>query len=299
MFKALKNIFPNSPFAVTKYIIVTSLPQRSPSPLKHRFPSRNQRPEHYYLNYPITGTKEDSKDRKPPTSNSYENAGRRQHVAIYDYSNIYITATSPEYRLQMQFSSPTCFPSSVKKNIENISPDCNEKEDLSNDLLSHCLQVTTGPTNSNRNTRGVHRIPTGPPPSPPREPTYPPTCPPSLAPPCPGTPSNPYSKPRPVFLPEYTRERCDVPVCPPYTVYPVQPPSVTSPCPPLVNPLKNVHLPKRKPKLKPKAQRKVASSFQAQVCRQAQNFARHHFHYCSQHCPLRLLPLITLVRFVR
>lgn len=250
MFKAWKTIFPNCPLVErVKDIKVTSLPQRLPSLLKHRFPSRNQYRQHqtsYFLNYPTIGTK-DCIYIQLLISNPVENSGHRQvNLCTNDYSKLHIATAIPisENRLQKQCSALNCFSSSVKK--ENVFTYCDQKEVLSNDL--HCLRVATGSANSNPNNLAMHRIPTGPSPTPPREPTYPPTCPPSLAPPYPVQPPCPYNKPRPVNFPEHSRQRSDVPMCPPCTVYPIPPPSVTPPrCPPLVNPLKDVHLPKRKP----------------------------------------------------
>lgn len=280
--------------------MVISASQSSRSPLKNRFPSSNQCRQHlinkHCLNYPTTGIKDDNKCEKHPTCDSYENAGRRQfNPNTYEYSNMYIlTATIfSENKLQKQFSLPNCVSSSVTKIKEYDHPDRNEK-DLSNDLLSHWLQVTIGSTSGNRNNVVLHRIPIGPPPSPPREPTYPPTCPPSLAPPYPAPSACPYSRPRPIFPPvTTTRERCDVPVYPPCTVYPVPPPAVTFPkCPPVTTPLRDTRLPKRNPR--PQAQKKTPSSFKTKVYCQVNNCARHHFHHHPQ-----LLPLTTLLRFVR
>lgn len=301
MFKALKSIFPNSPFVNrTKDFMVTSLTQLSSSPLKLRFPSRNQRRHQqtiYLQSYHTTGMKDDIKGRRPRMSNSYKNAGRRQSYT-YDYSNrCMATATSLECRLRNQYSSPNCLPSSVKKTKDNVSQDHNRNKVLSNNPQSHCLQVTTGSTMIKRNNVDLHRIPTGPTPSPPREPTYPPTCPPSLAPQYPAPTPNPYCKPRPVNSPEHSRQRCDVPVCPPCTVYPNQPPSTNPKCRPMASPLKDVHLPKRNPK--PKASYKEVSSFRTKVFRQAHNNSCYHFHHRPQYCLLRHLPLRTLIRFVR
>lgn len=289
MFKTLKIVIPNS--LRTKDVMVLSLPQYSPSQLKPRLPSKNVHQEQQtYSSFPnffTRGTKDECV--KSQMCSSYGNAGRRQlYPNKFEYCSQYTSSTTifPEYKLSN---------SGVRSIKENVSPDRKQKE-MPNYMLPHDeLQM---------NDVVLHRIPTGPPPSPPRAPTYPPTCPPSLAPPCPTPTPSPYDRPRPMHYPAITRERCDVPVCAPWTLYPVPSPSEVAPrCRPLTNPLRDVRLPKRDPW--PKAQKeerkrdkereeKEAPSLQTPVYRQAHKCACHHYHHRPQ-----LLSLVNLMRFVR
>lgn len=288
MLKTFKNVVAkNLSVEKTKDIKVISLPLCSLSLVRPHFPSTNQRQEQqtfYCTSYLKNGTKDCGKLLK---CNSFENAGRRQlYSNTSDYCNLYTaTATKfPERHLQKKFCLPILFSKSFENVKDNVSPD-RKQEDLSKDLLSHDEQQTSGEV--------LHRIPTGPSPSPPRVPTYPPTCPPSLAPPYPVPTPCPYNRPRPALPPEIARERCDVPVCPPCTVYPCPPPAVSSPsCNPLTNPLRDVRLPKRNSK--PRAQKVKASSFQINLYRKAHKCACLNLYYSPQ-----LQFIVNLIRFIR